>query len=122
MSTLIEIMRTQFGILALGPWVLTLALALACSIQARADALLDFTMFNPPAAAQRQISEPVVNWLVKPDAQTYCETVQPKDGFHARPEGCVYWERSSSTCTIVTTNNTTHSQLGHLFVRCLRGQ
>lgn len=45
-----------------------------------------------------------------------------KDGYHARPEGCVYWHVQSSSCTIVTTNNTTHSQLGHLFVHCMLGQ
>ena len=87
-----------------------------------ADDLLDFTMFNPPPAAQRKIVEPVMSWLVKPNAQTYCAQAQPKDGYHARPEGCVYWHVQSSSCTIVTTNNTTHSQLGHLFVHCMLGQ
>jgi hypothetical protein len=112
-------MRTSFAIPVLGPWFL--GLAFGCS-GVRADSLLDFTLFNPPAAAQRQIPEPVVSWLVRPDAQTYCEQVQPKDGHYSRQEGCVYWHRKSSTCTIVTTNNTTHSQLGHLLVHCMQGQ
>ena len=89
---------------------------------AYADDLLDFTMFNPPPAAQRKIVEPVVSWLVKHNAQTYCAQAQPKDGYHARPEGCVYWHVQSSSCTIVTTNNTTHSQLGHLLVHCMSWQ
>lgn len=89
---------------------------------AHADTLLDFSMFNPPVAEQRVIKEPVVSWVVRPDAQSFCEMAEPKDGFHARPEGCVYWYRKTSSCTIVTTNNTTHSQLGHLFVRCMQGQ
>lgn len=89
---------------------------------AQADTLLDFSMFNPPAAEQRVIKEPVVSWVVRPDAQSFCEQAEPKDGFHARSEGCVYWYRKTSSCTIVTTNNTTHSQLGHLFVRCMQGK
>lgn len=89
---------------------------------AHADTLLDFSMFNPPVTEDRVIKEPVVSWVVRPDAQSFCEQVEPKDGFHARPEGCVYWYRKTSSCTIVTTNNTTHSQLGHLFVRCMQGK
>lgn len=91
-------------------------------LAARADSLLDFSMFKPPTSEQRTISEPVVSWLVRPNAQTFCEQAQPKDGFFARPEGCVYWHRKNASCTIVTTNSTTHSQLGHLFVRCMTGQ
>ena len=88
----------------------------------QADVLLDFTIFNPPPLDQRKIPEPVVRWLIRSDAETFCEKAEPKDGFRARPEGCVYWQRQSSTCTIVTTNTTTHSQLGHLFVHCMKGQ
>lgn len=102
-------------------WTL-MGIILLISVHAHADPLLDFTRFNPPTVEQRKISEPIVSWLIKPDAQTYCEQAQPKDGFHSRPEGCVYWSRKSSSCTIVTTNRTTHSQLGHLFVRCMQGQ
>jgi hypothetical protein len=89
---------------------------------AHSDTLLDFSMFNPPVAERRLIPEPVVSWVVRTDAQTFCDQVEPKDGFHSRPEGCVYWLRKTASCTIVTTNNTTHSQLGHLFVRCMQGQ
>jgi NAD(P)H-nitrite reductase large subunit len=113
-------MRASHYISVVGLGVL--GIVFVCSFQARADSLLDFTVFNPPAAAKRQIQEPIVSWLIKPNAQTYCEQAQPKDGFYSRQEGCVYWARKSSTCTIITTNNTTHSQLGHLFVHCMLGQ
>lgn len=113
-------MKNSFGIPYLGPWVL--GLAFGFSIQARADTLLDFTLFNPPPAAQRKIAEPVVTWLVQADPKAYCEKASPKDGMFIRSEGCVYWQVRTSTCTIVTTNSTTHSQLGHLFVHCMQGQ
>jgi hypothetical protein len=113
-------MRTLHGISVLGPYIL--GIAFLWSSQAQADSLLDFALFNPPGAAKRQIPEPTVNWLVKPNAQTYCGEIQAKDGFYSRQEGCVYWQRKSSTCTIVTTNNTTHSQLGHLLVHCMQAQ
>jgi hypothetical protein len=88
---------------------------------AHADPLLDFKLFNPPVAAQRKIVEPVVTWLVRPDAETYCAKATPKDGYHARPEGCMFYNKQASSCTIVTTNSTTHSQLGHLFLQCIQG-
>ena len=105
-----------------GHTLIVMGIGLLMTARAHSDPLLDFTLFNPPPAAQRKIAEPVVAWLVKPNAQTYCAQAQPKDGFHARPEGCVYWHVQTSSCTIVTTNNTTHSQLGHLFVHCMLGQ
>jgi hypothetical protein len=52
----------------------------------------------------------------------YCQQAQPKDGFVSRPEGCVFWQTESQSCTIVTTDLTTHSQLGHLFVHCLQAK
>ena len=113
-------MRTLLGLFSLKSCFV--GLALGCPLISYADPLLDFTLFRPPAAEQRKIVEPMVSWLVRPDVQTYCAQAQPKDGFHARPEGCVYWHRPSASCHIVTTNNTTHSQLGHLFVHCMQGQ
>lgn len=94
------------------------AIALA-SQPVLADRLLDFSMFNPPELSQRRIKEPVVSWLVHPQASGFCQLASPKDGFVSRPEGCVYWQLLGSRCTIVTTGQTTHSQLGHLFVHCL---
>lgn len=92
------------------------------SSPAMADRLLDFSMFNPPEASQRRIAEPVVSWLVHPQASGFCQQASPKDGFVSRPEGCVYWQIQASRCTIVTTGQTTHSQLGHLFVHCLQAR
>jgi hypothetical protein len=92
------------------------------STLAYSDALLDFTMFNPPTTEQRKIMDPVVTWLVQSDPKSYCEKASPKDGYFVRPEGCVYWQVKSSSCTIVTTNDTTHSQLGHLFLRCMQAR
>jgi hypothetical protein len=89
---------------------------------AQADRLLDFSVFNPPEVSQRRIAEPVVSWLVHPHASGFCQQASPKDGFVSRPEGCVYWQTQASRCTIVTTGQTTHSQLGHLFVHCLQAR
>jgi hypothetical protein len=101
---------------------IVIGFGLVMSVCAYSDTLLDFTMFTPPAAAQRKIAEPVVTWLVQADPKAYCEKASPKDGMFIRPEGCVYWQVRSSSCTIVTTNSTTHSQLGHLFLHCLQAQ
>jgi hypothetical protein len=89
---------------------------------AMADRLLDFSLFKPPEVSQRVIVEPVVSWLVHPQASGFCQHAGPKDGFVSRPEGCVYWQTQASRCTIVTTGQTTHSQLGHLFVHCLQAR
>jgi hypothetical protein len=102
-------------------WRSPLLASLFCGL-ASADTLLDFSLFNPPEVSQRSIAEPVVSWLVKPNASSFCQQAQPKDGFVSRPEGCVFWQIRSSRCTIVTTGQTTHSQLGHLFVHCLQAR
>ena len=98
---------------------------LSCAMTAQpamADRLLDFSLFSPPEISQRRIAEPVVSWLVHPQASGFCQQASPKDGFVSRPEGCVYWQTQASRCTIVTTEQTTHSQLGHLFVHCLQAR
>ena len=89
---------------------------------AQADPLLDFNMFSAPDASKRTISLPTVSWLVHPQAETYCQQAHPKDGFVARPEGCVYWQIAASRCTLVTRPSTTHSQLGHLLLHCMEGK
>jgi hypothetical protein len=101
---------------------LAASISLLVVMSTRADSLLDFTLFNPPPAEQRKIADPVMTWLVQADPKAYCEKASPKDGMFIRPEGCVYWQVRSSSCTIVTTNSTTHSQLGHLFLHCLQAQ
>jgi len=114
-------MSLQGGFIKVFEWI-AISIGMLVASCAHADALLDFTMFAPPTAAQRKIAEPVVTWLVQADPKAYCEKASPKDGMFVRPEGCVYWQVRASTCTIVTTNSTTHSQLGHLFVHCLQAQ
>jgi hypothetical protein len=103
-------------------WINLLCPFLLAAQPAMADRLLDFTLFSPPEVSQRRIAEPVVSWLVHPQASGFCQQASPKDGFVSRAEGCVYWQTQASRCTIVTTEQTTHSQLGHLFVHCLQAR
>lgn len=86
------------------------------------DALLDFRFFNAPQDARWVLNPMQIRWLVRPDAQTYCQSAEPKDGHASRQEGCAYWQLAMGQCTLVTTDFTTHSQLGHLYLHCLRGQ
>ena len=102
------------------PGVLLLVVALP--LQAWADPLLDFSLFQVPPSAQRVQSAPVVSWLVRADAEQFCQSAQPKDGYVSRQGGCVSWELRSCKCTIVTTSATTHSVLGHLMLHCLQGK
>lgn len=91
-------------------------------LPALADPLLDFGYFDVPTQSQLAMKAPLVRWQVRADAQTACADAQPKDGYASRQEGCVYWHLSANLCTIVTTASTTHSQMGHLFLRCLQGK
>lgn len=84
--------------------------------------MLDFSLFDVPPQTQLVMKNPVVRWLVRPDAETACAQASPKDGYASRREGCVYWHLASNACTLVTSSYTTHSQLGHLFLHCLRGK
>jgi hypothetical protein len=97
--------------------VVSLLFTLAC----RADPLIDLTLFNPPANEQRKIKEPVLEWIIQQQASQYCARVGVKDGFVSRPESCAYWKLAENKCVLVTTSLTSHSELGHLFVACLRG-
>lgn len=99
-----------------------LALMAAMPVRGFADPLLDFSLFQVPASAQRVQSAPVVSWLVRADAEQFCQSTQPKDGYVSRQGGCVSWELRSGKCTIVTTSSTTHSLLGHLMLHCLQGK
>lgn len=83
------------------------------------DALMDFSPVIPPQGDKIKLVQPTVSWLVKPDAAQYCEQVSDHDGFSVWQEGCVYWSKSKPSCTIVTTANTTHSQMGRLFMYCM---
>jgi hypothetical protein len=102
--------------------MLSVALLVAWSgMTAVADPLIDLSMFNPPAAENRNIAEPTVEWIVHPQASAYCARVPVKDGFVSRPEACVYWKLVDKKCVVVTTASTSHSELGHLFLACLKG-
>lgn len=103
-------------------WLIGWLIGMLTSSPAMADRLLDFSVFNPPDVSQRRIAEPLVSWVVHPQASGYCQQAQPKDGFVSRPEGCVFWQIHTASCTIVTTGLTTHSHLGHLFVHCLQAR
>lgn len=100
----------------LRPLVLLLFFTLAC----RADPLIDLSLFNPPVSEQRKIKEPVVEWIIHQQPSQYCARVTLKDGFVSRPESCAYWKLAENRCVVVTTSLTSHSELGHLFVACLR--
>jgi hypothetical protein len=102
----------------------TLFVVMSCFFWAKpawADPLIDLSMFNPPMPENRKIAEPTMEWLVHPQASSYCVRVPVKDGFVSRPESCVYWKLSDKKCVVVTTASTSHSELGHLFVACLKG-
>lgn len=83
------------------------------------DLLLDFSVVVPPSVDKHKIVQPVVHWFVRPDAPGYCQQIKEHDGFAVWQEGCVYWTSAPSSCSIVTTGRTTHSQVGRLFLLCL---
>jgi len=87
----------------------------------RADPLIDLSLFNPPVNEQRKIQEPVMEWVIHQQPSQFCARVGVKDGFVSRPESCAYWKCVENKCVVVTTSLTSHSELGHLFVACLRG-
>jgi hypothetical protein len=96
-------------------WILTVSIGWAQS----PDVLLDFSPVMPPQAEKIKLVQPVVSWLVRPDAAQYCEQIKEQDGFAVWQEGCVYWSKAKPSCTIVTTAKTTHSQMGRLFLYCM---
>jgi hypothetical protein len=93
--------------------------SLAACLPVWGDPLMDFGVLTAPR--QRAIEEPQVSWVVHPRPLEYCQRTQPRDGSAAWQEGCVVWHKATSRCTIVTASPTTHSQLGHLFLYCIRG-
>jgi hypothetical protein len=91
----------------------------SCLMAQTTDSLLDFSLVMPPQGEKIKLVQPVVSWLVRDDAPQYCEKVPDQDGFSVWREGCVYWSKSKPSCTIVTTAQTTHSQMGRLFLYCM---
>lgn len=99
-------------------WVTWAALTMT-SPQA-SEGLFDFSLVLPPTPDKHLVIRPAVSWEVRPDASNYCAQVQDQEGHAVWREGCVIWNRSKSTCTIVTTASTTHSVMGRLFLLCLQ--
>jgi hypothetical protein len=91
----------------------------SCLMAQTTDSLLDFSLVKPPQGEKIKLVQPAVSWLVRDDAPQYCEKVPDQDGFSVWREGCVYWSKSKPSCTIVTTAQTTHSQMGRLFLYCM---
>lgn len=81
--------------------------------------MLDFSVVAPPPPDKHVLIRPAVSWEVRPDAASHCQNVKDHDGYAVWGEGCVHWNKSKPSCTIVTTPRTTHSLMGHLFLRCL---
>lgn len=84
------------------------------------ESLLDFSLVMPPAPDRQMLARPAVSWEVRADAATHCASVSDHDGYGVWREGCVYWRKSMSSCTIVTTGRTSHSLMGRLFMLCLQ--
>jgi hypothetical protein len=87
-----------------------------------ADGLLDFSVLRPPAVQDRVIKEPIMTWLVQPDAPsvlTHCNTLTGFDGGSMWREGCGAWSVAGARCTMVTSINTSHSMMGRLLTLCL---
>lgn len=95
--------------------------ALGCT-SAKADPLLDFATFDMPRAEQLQMRQPRTSWRVNANPQAVCARIQPQDGISTWQGNCATWHLASKQCTLVTTADTTHSVLGHLFLACLTGR
>jgi hypothetical protein len=101
------------------------ALATACMLsmagqQVHADSLIDTSTVRPPRNEERKLVQPRMAWIVNDAASGYCARVRDKDGFVSRPESCVYWNLRESRCVLVTRSPTSHSELGHLMLACIR--
>lgn len=84
------------------------------------DSLLDFSLVMPAAPDKHALVRPAVSWEIRADAATHCASVGDHDGYGVWREGCVFWRKSLSTCTIVTSRRTSHSLMGRLFLLCLQ--
>jgi hypothetical protein len=86
------------------------------------DGLLDFSVVRPPVIQDRVIKEPIMTWLVQPDAPSvlsHCKKLTGFDGGSMWREGCVAWSVEGARCTMVTSKNTSHSLMGRLLTLCL---
>ena len=94
-------------------------MCVACAM-AGADTLIDLSLVIPATPDKHVLIRPAVSWEVRPDAATHCEQVKDSDGFAVWREGCVHWSKSKPGCTILTTERTSHSAMGRLFLLCLQ--
>ncbi len=104
------------------PLFLLLTVGVLGCTSAKADPLLDFATFDMPRAEQLQMRQPRTSWRVNANPQAVCARIQPQDGISTWQGNCVTWHLASKQCTLVTTADTTHSVLGHLFLACLTGR
>lgn len=108
-------MRTRHALL-----FFSLLTALGC-VPAQADPQFDFGTFDMPAPEQLRMRQPRVSWRISANPSQLCASLQPQDGTSHWLGNCATWHRTSNQCTVVTSANTTHSVLGHLFLSCLTG-
>jgi len=83
---------------------------------------VDLVRFVPAQDLQRNIVEPKVKYLVKPDGYEYCARIT---GFPvtptSRPMACAFWNTRRKECTIVTPVETGFNYLGHELRHCFEG-
>jgi len=95
------------------PWLLAAG-------SAHGHDLIDLRTFQPPPPEARKIVSPTIRWWFRDNPESLCRTTEDKDGFAIAKGGCVFWQSSKSSCTLVTSQLTTHSVLGHLLLLCLK--
>jgi hypothetical protein len=64
---------------------------------------------------------PMVQWEINDNPDMVCRMRQQVDGRYFDQDGCSFWSRSLSTCTVVTKSTTNHMTLGRLFLACQNG-
>jgi hypothetical protein len=97
----------------------TLSLSACQTIQPPA---VDTVRFTPAQLSERNIPEPKVKYLVRPDAHEYCARitgipVTPT----SRPMACAFWNTRRRECSIVTPEETGYNYLGHELRHCFEG-
>jgi hypothetical protein len=83
---------------------------------------VDLARFVPAEPLKRNIVEPKVKYLVRPDGYEYCARitglpVTPT----SRPMACAFWNTRRKECSIVTPMETGFNYLGHELRHCFEG-
>lgn len=97
----------------------TSCLCMPALAQNNAAINLDFGLFNVPTGKERRFKLPKVSWIVRNEPATYCGKIKDKTGFSSGPRSCVWWGGQPERCELVTLAETSHSELGHLFLKCI---